>query len=74
MAILNDAEIQTSLSSLYKAKQALFALDKQFNDQAAAIMDKAKQEVEALRVTFVAQRQGLAESMDVEQKKLEEGK
>lgn len=74
MAILTTEEIQAAMADLYKAKQALHALDRQFNQQAATIMNMARQEVEALRTTLAAQRTTLQSAVDAAQKTLDEGK
>lgn len=74
MAILTTEEIQATMADLYKAKQALHALDRQFNQQAAAITNQAKQDIEALRTSFTAQRTTLLTAVETAQKGLEEGK
>ena len=74
MAILTTEEIQAAMVELYKAKQALHALDRQFNQQSAAIMNAARQDVETLRAAMTAQRATLIAAVDAAQKTLEEGK
>lgn len=74
MAILTTEEIQAAMADLYKAKQALHALDRQFNVQAARIMDTARQDVDTLRATYAAQRAPLQTAVETAQKALDEGK
>jgi hypothetical protein len=74
MAILTTEEIQAAMADLYKAKQALHALDRQFNQQAAAIMNQARQDVETLRASLAAQRTALMATVEATQKTLDEGK
>lgn len=74
MAILTTEEIQAAMVDLYKAKQALHALDRQFNQQAASIMNAARQSVEDLRNTLIPQRAALTEAVETAQKTLDEGK
>lgn len=74
MAILTTEEIQSAMADLYKAKQALHALDRQFNAQAARIMDTARQDVDALRTANATQRATLMALVDATQKTLDEGK
>lgn len=74
MAILTTEEIQAAMADLYKAKQALHALDRQFNQQAATIMNTARQDVDTLRATFAAQRSTLQAAVETAQKALDEGK
>lgn len=74
MAILTTEEIQAAMADLYKAKQALHVLDRQFNQQSAAIMNTARQDVDTLRATYAAQRTPLQASVETAQKALDEGK
>lgn len=73
MAILTTEEIQAEMINLYKAKQALHALDRQFNQQAATIMDTARQNVETLRAANAAQRAALMATITTLQQRLDEG-
>lgn len=74
MAILTTEEIQAAMADLYKAKQSLHALDRQFNQQSAAIMNTARQNVDTLRATYAAQRTPLQAAVETAQKALDEGK
>lgn len=74
MAILTTEEIQAAMADLYKAKQALHALDRQFNVQAATIMSTARQDVENMRAGLSGQRQGILDTLTNLQQMLDEGK
>jgi hypothetical protein len=73
MAILTVQEVQSTLAELYRSKQALHTLDRQFNQQAATIMNTARQDVENLRAGLAAQRQTIIDAMADMQKRLDEG-
>lgn len=73
MAILTAQEVQSTLVELYRSKQALHALDRQLNQQAAAIMNAARQDVENLKAGLATQRQAVMDAMADMQKKLDEG-
>lgn len=73
MPQLTTAQIQDQTAILYQAKQQLAELDNALNTQGAAIMEKARADVSALRATLSDQRASLLAIIATAEKKLNEG-
>ena len=73
MAILTEAEVHAELATMYRAKQALADLNRTIETQATAIMERARQDVVALRASYATQRATLQATFAASQQRLEEG-